>query len=250
MSAHSQQPMETGQLISSVEDSPAKTLASQEKDSALPANGLVFGTKCVGSLARYAHDTCSWRTSQRSLLEEWEPYSESFPRSGMTRSGTAYQLQPLVPRTGESEFGSWPTPTVCGNYNRKGASKTSGDGLATAVKNAMWPTPTASMMPCEGTVRLCRQRWLEGDATLEEASAVAGRDVRKSQGKVPAMWPTPTANGHGGAGHRTMLQRKVDAGEMSNEEKKRMVQGHGGQLNPQWVEWLMGFPLGWTDLDA
>ena len=28
----------------------------------------------------------------------------------------------------------WPTPTVCGNHNRKGASATSGDGLATAVK--------------------------------------------------------------------------------------------------------------------
>jgi hypothetical protein len=27
----------------------------------------------------------------------------------------------------------WPTPTVCGNHNRKGASPTSGDGLATAV---------------------------------------------------------------------------------------------------------------------
>ena len=24
----------------------------------------------------------------------------------------------------------------------------------------------------------------------------------------------------------------------------------GGTLNPPWVEWLMGFPDGWTDLDA
>ena len=24
----------------------------------------------------------------------------------------------------------------------------------------------------------------------------------------------------------------------------------GGQLNPTWVEWLMGFPIGWTDLNA
>jgi hypothetical protein len=24
----------------------------------------------------------------------------------------------------------------------------------------------------------------------------------------------------------------------------------GGQLNPPWVEWLMGFPIGWTDLGA
>lgn len=36
----------------------------------------------------------------------------------------------------------WPTPTVCGNHNRKGASATSGDGLATAVK--MYPTPQTS----------------------------------------------------------------------------------------------------------
>lgn len=34
-----------------------------------------------------------------------------------------------------------PTPTVNGNYNRKGASKTSGDGLATALR--LWPTPNA-----------------------------------------------------------------------------------------------------------
>jgi len=33
------------------------------------------------------------------------------------------------------------------------------------------------------------------------------------------------------------------------------LQSHGvnvvsGSLNPTWVEWLMGYPLGWTDLDA
>lgn len=36
-----------------------------------------------------------------------------------------------------------PTPTVCGNHNRKGASANSGDGLATAVKNLL-NTPIAS----------------------------------------------------------------------------------------------------------
>jgi hypothetical protein len=28
-----------------------------------------------------------------------------------------------------------------------------------------------------------------------------------------------------------------------------MVPGSTGQLNPQWVEWLMGFQTGWTDLE-
>jgi hypothetical protein len=27
-----------------------------------------------------------------------------------------------------------------------------------------------------------------------------------------------------------------------------MEQNNGGQLNPMWVEWLMGWLLGWTDL--
>lgn len=39
---------------------------------------------------------------------------------------------------------AWPTPTVCGNYNVKGASPTSGDGLETSVKSQMWATPRAS----------------------------------------------------------------------------------------------------------
>lgn len=35
----------------------------------------------------------------------------------------------------------WPTPTVNGNNNRKGLSANSGDGLGTAVRAKMWPTP-------------------------------------------------------------------------------------------------------------
>jgi hypothetical protein len=32
------------------------------------------------------------------------------------------------------------------------------------------------------------------------------------------------------------------------EEARLMGAGNGGKLNPEWVEWLMGWPLGWTDL--
>lgn len=46
------------------------------------------------------------------------------------------------PTTERGEGSLWPTPSVCGNYNRRGLSENSGDGLATAVK--MWPTPRAN----------------------------------------------------------------------------------------------------------
>jgi hypothetical protein len=61
----------------------------------------------------------------------------------MTRNGIAYRLPPLVQSTKGIGSGSLlPTLTVTGNYNRKGASRTSGDGLATVLKR-MLPTLTA-----------------------------------------------------------------------------------------------------------
>ena len=85
----------------------------------------------------------------------------------------------------------WATPTVCDNYNRKGASASSGDGLATQVKaRETWPTPTAH---------------------------------NAKEGAFPAEYTRNTP---------TLAARA------------------GGALNPTWVEWLMGWPLEWTALDA
>lgn len=73
------------------------------------------------------------------------------------QNGRIFEQATLAHRTDENAFGLWPTPraserdqgpknrakiTLNGNYNKKGLSKKSGDGLATAVKN--WVTPTAS----------------------------------------------------------------------------------------------------------
>ena len=38
----------------------------------------------------------------------------------------------------------WATPTLKGDYNRKGASEQSGDGVATQMRGAQWPTPTVA----------------------------------------------------------------------------------------------------------
>jgi hypothetical protein len=60
------------------------------------------------------------------------------------------------------------------------------------------------------------------------------------------MWPTPrTAVMCGGSGAWDMLNAAT-----TQEEARLMGAGNGGLLNPTWVEWLMGWPLGWTDLGA
>jgi hypothetical protein len=58
---------------------------------------------------------CLWKTSQVCLLESGglslTEFSGTWPRSGMMRNGTAYQLEQSVPRTDEIGFGLLPTPT-------------------------------------------------------------------------------------------------------------------------------------------
>ena len=70
------------------------------------------GRSLRDSFASYDPDTCSWRTYQASLTGQLETYSETWPRAGTTRSGTAYRLPPLVPHISETEFGLLPTPTA------------------------------------------------------------------------------------------------------------------------------------------
>ena len=119
----------------------------------------------------------------------------------------------------------WPTPTVCGNYNRKGASATSGDGLATAVKN--WPTPDAHM----------------GSGGRTSKSPPTGKRASGTKQQITlndaVKWATQTARDW----------RSGKASQATHDKNSRpLSEQAGGSLNPTWVEWLMGWPLGWTDL--
>lgn len=64
------------------------------------------------------------------------------------------------------------------------------------------------------------------------------------------LWPTLSANGMGNTGSQQMLQSLVNAGHLTEDEKRGMTAGNGGRINPTWAEWFMGFPTGWTDLEA
>jgi hypothetical protein len=44
------------------------------------------------------------------------------------------------------------------------------------------------------------------------------------------------------------LTRKNGRDRSSDRLDHAVMASDGGHLNPQWVEWLMGFPIGWTDL--
>jgi hypothetical protein len=43
------------------------------------------------------------------------------------------------------------------------------------------------------------------------------------------------------------MQRLKEQGAITEEERKNLVSGSGGKSNPALMEWLMGFPIGWTE---
>lgn len=93
----------------------------------------------------------------------------------------------------------------------------------------LWPTPTAQDHKRRGPNS--RQQGLP-------------EKVRET------MYPTPTtgAGPCGGTGSHNQLKKLAKEGLITEEERRSASQGNGGQLNPDWVEWLMGFPIGWTEV--
>jgi DNA (cytosine-5)-methyltransferase 1 len=62
------------------------------------------------------------------------------------------------------------------------------------------------------------------------------------------FWPTPQASDCRDRGNLSSgaVQRRKDKGKQLG--LSQVVSETSGALNPTWVEWLMGFPTGHTDL--
>ena len=80
--------------------------------------------------------------------------------------------------------------------------------------------------------------------------------VLRTEGKESGLWPTPTTprphDNEKTAGKYIPSQNQKDLTYAVvhdyAKENKEMEDFVTGQLNPTWVEWLMGYPSGWTDL--
>ena len=155
-------------LMSSVAGSPARTSAQQVRALELKASGAGFGWRWPGSFARWDPSSSLWRTRQCSLLEGLDEFSEIWPRWGSMLDGECLALAMPEHLTNVNEFGfSLPTPTASdygsnqslganasvrpslqqiarknlwATPNKKGASPTSGDGLATQAGGPLNPT--------------------------------------------------------------------------------------------------------------
>ncbi len=98
------------------EDSLVPTSVLQGKVWASPKKlGQVSFTNSCESFAWYDQTSSSWKTWQRSLITDWELYSENWPRQGMTVNGAAYlqvHWEPVIAGIDGGLSESLPTPTA------------------------------------------------------------------------------------------------------------------------------------------
>jgi hypothetical protein len=109
--------------------------------------------------------------------------------------------------------------------------------LSTSGKNReSWPTPNTSDQ-------------YNSNIPHDIGRGYLRTEVLKSQ--EPQQWPTPRAN----KVHPEITEE--NRAHLANRKKSNLeedIAGHcgkaTGKLNPDWVEQLMGLPVGWTDLGS
>ena len=105
--------------------------------------------------------------------------------------------------------------------------------LTVGTECSSWPTPDANM----GT-RGGRHPTDERTDTINDA-------VRKANYPTPRAVRSPSMVG--GSGSAQMLERLERDGTISAGDHRAMRTG--SRLSPMWIEWLMGFPSGWTNCE-
>jgi hypothetical protein len=207
----------------------ARTSAQPEKAPASTASAAACGSTWPELSVKYCLASSSWKT-HRSLWDEDLPWSSvTLPRWGMTRNGHVLAHPTLERPISASVSGLWPTPTCQDNIQEAGQF-TSKTGTTLGFAARFWTTPSATDGQRCGTI----------------TESMTGTSLPQ-QVNTPERWPTPTATQHKGWSKNHNRADTDDRIDYTIEREAHQA-GETGRLNPTWVEWLMGWPLGWTDL--
>ena len=238
----------------------------------------------VGAFSRMFLDTSTWAstkcyltwkvkaTPSNRLLFQLAP---SMPRTDAIEFGSllhtptakANQMSPDMVKKGS---GWWPTPVADDTGLRKKKYSQGGTPLSLAAQEPqMWATPRTT--DATGGPRKLDERgrrisqnnlnlvfgansadqirmWPTPHANCHTGPGNQGRAGGDNIQTAVKMWPTPTANEDAAGTPNGNMQRQLgnhpDIRGTTPEEWKM------GSLNPAWVEWLMGYPSGWTNLET
>lgn len=193
---------------------------------------VASGAKWPASSVRFDPVSSSWKTAHCLWEEDLPSSSVILPRWGMTRSGFVYRHPTSERPISATASGLWATPSAT-DGTRGGCITENMTGISLAQQintPKRWPTPKANDAEKRGNFDLNNPRNGLPTAVMKD--------------------PTPTASASKGwsANHnRANTDDRLDY-TIERQAFQLGQQTPPKRLNPLWVEWLMGWPLGWTDL--
>lgn len=187
--------------------------------------------------------TCWLKMSQGSCqrmtdgsLEQW---SETWPRWGMIVNGVAYRQPPLISRISDGGSLLLPTPTV--GDSKSAANKTANRSRNDLHHSGVTLTDWARLLPTQQASDSMRKG---ADYAKQKNKRGGADDLQTAMIKLLA---TPRASDWkdcGDPGSKSQIHM------LGKQYLSAQVKKTGELLNPQFVEAMMGFPIGWTELDA
>ena len=204
----------------------------------------------LGSLVKMLLVTYPWASTKCFLT--WRDRATPHKR-------LLFRLVPSMPRTGGIGSGLWPT---LHGFSKDGKSNgPSGNELGRAVNQSLWPTIRSTdgdrggrgdlIQAVRGNPNKHYRMWPTPKGSPSGPDyAWAGREGSGGDDLITAvargMYPTPSSSMMTGA---DMVQAATAGNSMLRPTYQEAKSTMPGSLNPAWVEWLMGYPTGWTDLE-
>jgi len=183
-----------------------------------------FGSRWKESAPHFLSKASPWpHACLLSRKVEWAEFSKDLPQSGMASSGTCYPLETELRPMAKMDW-----LTICvGDAGKSGSAEAWEEYLSdhssarlrnqvvwAEKKNNLWPTPTRN-------------------------DAAGNRNIIQMQAKRNSL----------GLAEAVRCYPSGEAGIWSPVPKEVAEKAITAILNPDWVEWLMGFPQGWSKAD-
>jgi len=182
-----------------------------------------------------------YRVLHRSMMAmSLNSYSGRLPKWGMMHNGGIVELRTSVRHINGNDGSAWLTPIQNDGVKSGNIANKYENGLSAQV---MWTTPTTQD---------ANPRSLSPEAQIIKTStgsirALNPNGTTSNLGLAWQNWGTPRASAdkgtgkHGSKSHQHGLERGYIEAQAVEENKPH-------NLNPDWVELLMGYPVGYTDL--
>jgi hypothetical protein len=246
-------------LIFSQEDSLANPTQRQENASVKMMNAIC-GQRCLEQFERFNH-VGSWAKMFAGFLVgtgEW--YSTrcrlTWKIVGTKSSRLYFQLVPKMLPTEGTEFGLWPTVTSVQRDHPERVEKLKATGATTMMsRKAGENRPNSVLDMAMFTGLLKTPTKMDGEVTSGKKNPKSGNSGTLAQelmsGYPPTMeklglLPTPTAqvvkHGHS----EKYWDNRIGKRQMDIAMWNAQANGKTSQLNPLFVEEMMGFPENWT----